>query len=65
MREGQIKKTYRAVVLGPPPDFGEINLPLSKDEKNNVVRVDEVAQYMYRQRAKHGFRMHHRYAVGK
>lgn len=43
MREGQIKKTYRAVVLGPPPDFGEIDLPLSKDEKNNVVRVDEVA----------------------
>ena len=39
MRERSIGKTYAAVVLGNPPDEGEIDLPLLKDEAKNLVRV--------------------------
>ncbi|MDR1944076.1 MAG: RluA family pseudouridine synthase [Synergistaceae bacterium] len=35
VREGLIKKIYRAVVLGQPPSEGEISLPLLKDERAN------------------------------
>jgi 23S rRNA-/tRNA-specific pseudouridylate synthase len=38
MREGAIKKLYRAVVRGVTPDEGEISLPLYKDSQKNFVR---------------------------
>jgi 23S rRNA pseudouridine955/2504/2580 synthase len=37
MTEGLVKKIYRAVVLGRPDSRGEIDIPLSKDERNNRV----------------------------
>ena len=40
IREGMIKKTYRAVVSGVPPEAGEIDLPLLKSESGNMVAVD-------------------------
>ena len=39
MRERSIGKTYAAVVRGNPPDEGEIDLPLLKDEAKNTVYV--------------------------
>jgi len=38
MREGTIKKIYRAVVSGNPPDAGEIDMTLVKDAARNTVR---------------------------
>lgn len=43
MRDGMIKKIYRAVVSGEPPASGEIDLPLAKDEQNNSVYVDRIS----------------------
>ena len=43
MRDGMIKKIYRAVVSGEPPISGEIDLPLAKDEQNNSVYVDRTS----------------------
>jgi 23S rRNA pseudouridine955/2504/2580 synthase len=40
MREGLILKIYRAVVEGAPPESGEVDLPLLKDEARNEVSVD-------------------------
>ncbi|MDR3354068.1 MAG: RluA family pseudouridine synthase, partial [Synergistaceae bacterium] len=40
IREGMIKKTYRAVVSGAPPESGEIGLPLLKSERGNMVTID-------------------------
>lgn len=40
MREGRIRKLYRAVVRGTPPAHGTIDAPLYKDEARNTVRVD-------------------------
>ena len=41
MREGHIKKIYRALVWGSAPAFGEIANSLYKDERENKVYVDE------------------------
>jgi len=38
MREGQINKIYAAVVRGDAPDEGEIDFPLIKDSRKNIVR---------------------------
>ena len=43
MRDGLIRKIYRAIVLGKPAPSGEIDLPLSKDEQNNSVYVDRIS----------------------
>jgi len=39
MREGKINKIYAAVVLGDAPDAGEIDFPLIKDPRKNIVRA--------------------------
>jgi 23S rRNA-/tRNA-specific pseudouridylate synthase len=41
VREGLIKKLYRAVVLGQPPSEGEIRLPVFKDERTNKTSFRE------------------------
>jgi 23S rRNA pseudouridine955/2504/2580 synthase len=41
MRERGITKTYRAIVEGSPPERGEVNMPLLKDESRNIVKVDQ------------------------
>jgi 23S rRNA pseudouridine955/2504/2580 synthase len=40
VRLGEVKKIYRAVVMGETPPFGAIDAPLLKDEAENIVRVD-------------------------
>lgn len=44
MRNGLIRKIYRAVVLGKPEETGEIRMPLYKDEEQNKVSVDPRGQ---------------------
>lgn len=41
LREGQIRKIYRALVVGRTPALGEISFSLSKNEQDNLVAVDE------------------------
>ncbi|MDR3321379.1 MAG: RluA family pseudouridine synthase [Synergistaceae bacterium] len=44
VREGRVRKIYRAVVLGLPPESGEINLPIMKDERTNRVMAGQIGQ---------------------
>jgi 23S rRNA pseudouridine955/2504/2580 synthase len=44
MRESLVRKIYRAIVRGVPPEMGEVDGPILKDGSSNTVAVDDAGR---------------------